>query len=184
MSVNSAYGTGEFQQHLDDLGIGSYCRTQPPAPPKGGLFSKDHFTVDLNRDAVTCPNKVTVTIRRGIHGNAIAYFAENCTDCPLKARCTPSKEGRTIRVHIFEAELARARNRQHDADSQATYRANRPKVERKLGHLMRRRHGGRRARVRGRTRVDADFNLLAAAANIARLAVLGLHSTPNGWAVN
>jgi len=25
----------------------------------------------------------------------------------------------------------------------------RPKVERKIGHLMRRRHGGRRARVRG-----------------------------------
>ena len=116
MFGDSAYGTGEFQQHLDDLGIGSYCRTQPPAPPKGGLFSKDHFTVDLNRGTVTCPNKVTVTIRRGIHGNAIAYFAENCTGCPLKARCTPSKGGRTIRVHIFEAELTRAWNRQHDAD--------------------------------------------------------------------
>jgi len=48
---------------------------------------------------------------------------------------------------------------------------------------MRRRHGGRRARVRGRPKVDADFNLLAAAANLARLAVLGLRSTPNGWAV-
>jgi hypothetical protein len=48
---------------------------------------------------------------------------------------------------------------------------------------MRRRHGGRRARVRGRPKVDADFNLLAAATNLARLAVLGLRSTPTGWAV-
>jgi hypothetical protein len=59
----------------------------------------------------------------------------------------------------------------------------RPKVERKLAHLMRRRHGGRRARVRGRPRVDADFNLLAAAANVARLAALGLRFTPAGWTV-
>jgi len=29
--------------------------------------------------------------------------------------------------------------------------------------------------VRGRRRVTADFNLLVAAANLARLAVLGLH---------
>jgi hypothetical protein len=54
-------------------------------------------------------------------------------------------------------------------------------VERKLGHLMRRRHGGRRARVRGKRKVDADFNLLAAAQNLARLAVLDLRSTTTGW---
>jgi hypothetical protein len=51
-------------------------------------------------------------------------------------------------------------------------------VERKIGHLMRRRHGGRRARVRGRTKVAADFSLLAAAINLARLGVLGLHRHP------
>ncbi len=48
--------------------------------------------------------------------------------------------------------------------------------------MMRRKHGGRRARVRGRHKVDADFNLLAAAQNVARLAVLGLRSTGTGWA--
>ena len=47
---------------------------------------------------------------------------------------------------------------------------------------MRRRHGGRRARVRGTTRVDADFRLLAAAVNLARLAVLGVRRTAHGWA--
>lgn len=49
------------------------------------------------------------------------------------------------------------------------YRATRPKVGRKLAHLMRRRHGGRRARMRGRHRIAADFSLLAAAHNLARL---------------
>jgi hypothetical protein len=46
---------------------------------------------------------------------------------------------------------------------------------------MRRRHGGRLARVRGTGKVDADINLLAAAHNIARLAVLGVRSTMAGW---
>ena len=66
---------------------------------------------------------------------------------------------------------------------QNDYRAVRPKVERKLAHLVRRKHGGRHARVRGLAKVDADFNLLAAAANIARLGVLGLRSTPQRWAL-
>jgi IS5 family transposase len=180
---DSAYGTGQFQQHLDDNDIDSGCRTQPPAPLPGGLLGKDRFAVDLDDDTVTCPAEVTVSIRRGVHGDGIAYFGEHCITCPLRDQCTNAKEGRTIRVNVFEAALAAARQRQADPDWQADYRANRPKVERKLAHLMRRRHGGRRARVRGRPKIDADFNLLAAAANLARLAALGLHSTATGWAV-
>ncbi|MGH9245468.1 MAG: IS1182 family transposase [Acidimicrobiales bacterium] len=179
---DSAYGTGEFQQRLDDEDITSGCRTQPPSAP-AGRFGKDRFTIDLDQDTVTCPNNVTVTIRRGVHGDGIAYFAEHCITCPLRDQCTDAAGGRTIRVGVFEAALARARERQATPSWQANYRANRPKVERKLAHLMRRRHGGRRARVRGQPKVDADFNLLAAAANLARLAALGLCSTATGWAV-
>ncbi len=81
-------------------------------------------------------------------------------------------------------EGARARARQADPDWQADYRATRPKVERKLAHLMRRKHGGRRAPVRGTPKVDADFRLLAAAANLARLGALGVRFTPTtGWAI-
>lgn len=71
--------------------------------------------------------------------------------------------------------------RQKDPAWVPDYRATRPKVERKLAHLMRRKHGGRRARVRGRQRVDADFGLLAAAANLARLGTLNARSTSAGW---
>ncbi len=179
---DSAYGTGEFQQRLDDEDIDSGCRTQPPSAP-AGRFGKDRFNVDLDHDTVSCPGGVTVSIRRGVHGDGIAYFAEHCIACPLRDQCTDAASGRTIRVNEFEAALARARQRQAESHWQADYRANRPKVERKLAHLMRRRHGGRRARVRGRPKVDADFNLLAAAANLARLATLGLRSTTTGWAI-
>jgi IS5 family transposase len=77
----------------------------------------------------------------------------------------------------------RGRARQRDPVWLADYRATRPKVERKLAHLLRRRHGGRRARVRGLVRVTQDFKLLAAAVNLARLATLGLRCSSSGWQV-
>jgi len=48
---------------------------------------------------------------------------------------------------------------------------------------MRRRHGGRRARVRGQARIAADFSLPAAGTNLARLAVLGTAHTVTGWRI-
>ena len=179
---DAAYGTGELQERLEDADIDSGCRTQPPSPRPGDLFTKDRFGINLDNDTVTCPAGVTVTIRRGTKGDGIAHFGGNCTTCAQREVCTTANAGRKIRVGVHEAALARARDRQTDPAWGDDYRATRPKVERKLGHLMRRRHGGRRARVRGTPKVDADFNLLAAAANLARLAVLGLRSTPTGWA--
>lgn len=179
---DNAYGTGEFLSRLEDEGIDPMCKTQRPTTT-GGLFPKDRFGINLEDDTVTCPNGVTVTIRRGGDGGGIAYFGEVCATCPLRSECTTATGGRTIRVGPHEANLARARRRQADPDWRADYRATRPKIERKLAHLMRRKHGGRRARVRGTAKVDADFRLLAAAANLARLAVLGLHRSPRtGWA--
>jgi hypothetical protein len=178
---DQAYGTGEFQSYLEDHDIDSGCKSQPPSAP-GGLFTKDRFTVNLDAGTVTCPNAVTVTIRRGKDGTGTAYFGAACASCPLREHCTKAAGGRTVGVGIYEAVLARARKRQADPAWAEDYRATRPKVERKQGHMMRRTHGGRRARVRGKAKVAADFSLLGAATNVARLAVLGLHHTMSGWA--
>jgi hypothetical protein len=104
-------------------------------------------------------------------------FGEHCDGCPMRPKCTLSKEGRSIRTHPKHQVLDRARKRQRDPGWRARYRAIRPKVERKIAHLMRRKHGGRRARMRGRLRVAHDFALLAAAVNLARLARLGVRAT-------
>ena len=177
---DNAYGTGEFQSRLEDEGVESKCKTQKPNATNG-LLSKERFTVDLDDDTVTCPAGVTVSIRRHRDGGGIAKFAEACASCALRAQCTKAKEGRSIVVGPNEAVLARARARQKHPDWVADYRATRPKVERKIAHLMRRKHGGRRARVRGRVKVAADFSLLAAAVNLARLGALGVYSAPSGW---
>ena len=179
---DNAYGTGDFQSRLEDAGIDSRAKSQGPNATNG-LFSKGRFVIDLEYDLVTCPAGVTVSIRRGKDGSGLARFSDACTSCALRAQCTNAKEGRSIAVGPNEAVLARARSRQQDPCWIADYRATRPKVERKIAHLMRRRHGGRLARVRGQVKVAADFSLLAAAVNLARLGTLGVCSEPSGWTV-
>lgn len=179
---DSAYGTGPLLDKLAASRVDANIKVQPSAAA-GGKFTKDDFDVDLETDTVTCPNGVTVPVSWTKRSGGTARFADACATCPLAAQCTNSPKGRSIRLGHHEAHLTRARARRRDPARVADYRATRPKVERKLGHLMRRRHGGRRARVRGKTKVTADFNLLVAAVNLARLAVLELGSTPTRtWA--
>ena len=179
---DSAYGSsGQFLDALAVAGVESKCKTQPPTAA-GGMFTKDQFVVDLDADTVTCPNQATAPIRRDKHGDGTASFGSTCADCPLRAQCTNATKGRSIRVGRYEQQLADARAAQKDPAWREDYRGTRPKVERKLGHLMHRKHGGRRARMIGQPKIDADFNLLATAHNLARLAVLGFRSTPKGWA--
>jgi hypothetical protein len=183
---DSAYGTGPLLASLHTAGIDPRVKIQAAVAPKGH-FTKDQFRIDLAAGTITCPAKRTAPIlynpNPGHRHHGQASFGPACTTCPLRGRCTSAAAGRTITITAYEAELAAARARQADPDRAADYRATRPKVERKLAHLVRRRHGGRRVRVRGLAKVAADFNLLAAAVNLARLGVLGLHWTPaDGWA--
>ena len=179
---DAAYGSGELIGRLDGAGIYNGIKCQPPAAVKG-CFPKDRFSIDLDGKTVTCPAGVTVPIRpaTGRHAGA-ARFGAACRTCPLAAQCTTAREGRTITIGPHEARLAAARIRQADPAWKADYRATRPKVERKISHLMRRRHGGRRARVRGLVKTAADFALLAAAVNLARLGVLGAAYRNGAWA--
>jgi hypothetical protein len=179
---DSAYGSGELVNKLEQAGAQGNCKVQPPVSP-GGRFSKDAFTIDLEGGTVSCPAGNTTSLRPFGDGQ-IAKFAAACAGCPLADRCTSAKEGRTIYVGPYEQQLARARQRQSDPAWKADYKATRPKVERKISHLMRRRHGGRRARVRGKPKVSADFALLAAAVNLARLAVLGVVGQHGTWQAN
>jgi hypothetical protein len=178
---DSGYGAGGLLERLEHAGVEIRCKLQPANAP-AGHFTKDEFQIDAERGTVTCPAGQTAPLRALKHGGRLARFAGACGGCPLAARCTSSPKGRAIRVGPHEAALTRARARQADPAWKADYKATRPKVERKQAHMMRRRHGGRQARMRGQAKITADFSLLAAAVNLARLAALGLTARPSGWA--
>ena len=172
---DASYGTAEIVEHIENAGGDANVKVQPASSAEG-TFSKDAFEVDLKANTVRCPAGVLIQIRRSRDGGGIAEFAANCQHCHLRGQCTSSKGGRRIRIHPKEGTLIRSRQRQKSPAWRANYRATRPKVERKLAHLVRHRHGGRRARVRGRTRIAQDFSLLAAGINLKRIAVLGANA--------
>lgn len=174
---DAAYGTAEFVEHCANGGAHTFIKVQSPAA-REGKYSKEAFSVDLERDTVTCPALQVIAIQRLKSGAGRAEFGEHCRACEQRSRCTDSENGRIINVHAKEHVLQRERHKQRQRPEwRAQYTATRPKVERKLGHMTRRLHGGRRARVRGSQRVAQDFSMRAAALNLQRLATLGVERT-------
>ncbi len=182
---DASYGAADIVETLEKAGIEANVKVQEPSPPSKGLFAKSAFKIDLNEQTVRCPQGIVVPIkpRKGPERMGMASFESHCHDCPLKPKCTTSKTGRLVRIHTKEATLQRSRLHQRNEKWKRDYRSTRPKVERKIAHLMQRRHGGRRARVRGCDRVREDFSLLCAATNLKRLAKLAVGSKNGAWAI-
>jgi len=180
---DASYGTAEIVERLEKAEVEPNVKVQGAAPPHEGFYSQDDFTIDTKAGTACCPRGVLVELRRSSDGSALAQFGEDCADCPLRMRCTTSPSGRQVRVHRLHDVLMRHRRGQRDPAWRARYRATRPKVERKLAHITRRRHGGRRARMRGSARIRHDLALLAAAVNLHRLAVLRVRHTATGWSL-
>ena len=181
---DASYGRAEFIEAIEARGGKAYTKVQQPSC-RQGCFAKSAFEVDVDRGVVKCPAGVTVAIRQRADGSGRAFFGPHCATCPLRSQCTRTSRGRTVTIHAHEKTLQRVRAEQSKPEWKEKYRSTRPKVERKFAHMMRRRHGGRRARLRGLQKVEWDFNLLAAAINLQRLAYLGIDvskHTPQGWA--
>jgi transposase len=176
---DSAYADGQTLHK--QAARGNDLRAKVPPVRNANGYSKDQFTIDPAAGTVTCPARHTVAIRRRRRGGT-ARFGDLCAGCPLRTDCTTARSGRIITIHPHETTLQQAKARQRDPAWQHAYRTHRPVVERKISHFTRRRWGGRSARCRGQARILTDVLTRAGAINLARLAVLGLHHTPNGWA--
>lgn len=171
---DGSYGTGSLLEFFENAGVEAHVKVQP-LNTRDGLFTKDAFHIDLSRNTVTCPAGQLVQIRRNRKdGTRIASFGAACKTCPQAAACTRSKTWRNIHIHPQEQKLQRAREEQKKPAWRIRYNKNRPKVERKFAHLMKRSHGGRRVRMRGTDKVERDFLMLCAAENLRRLASMGL----------
>jgi len=177
---DSAYADGETRDRLGRAGYRVRAKL-PPARNRAGRYTKDRFGVNLHDGTVTCPAGQTVTIRPSRRGGGKASFASHCPTCPLRRHCTAARRGRSITIHRHEAILAAARTEQATPHWVERYRADRPIVERKIAHFVRRLWGGRKARCRGLVRVATDVDTRAAATNLARLAILGVGFNGTNW---
>jgi Transposase DDE domain/Transposase domain (DUF772) len=178
---DSAYAGGQLREALDEAGFDVHAKV-PPASNRDGLLSKDHFEIDLANNTVWCLANMDARIRWHHDGTGTAAFGSVCLSCAYRDECTTALNGRTISISRYEARVLKAKHDQRDPQWRAEYRTQRPKVERKIGHLTRKIHGGRKARTRGLQRVLTDFVTRAAAINLARLHTLNVTHNGTGWA--
>ena len=177
---DSAYADGATRQRLGEAGYRIRAKV-PPARNAGGRFPKDRFSIDLAAGTVTCPANQTASISASRGGGGKANFAPHCATCPLRPDCTTARTGRSVTIHRYEDLLAAARAEQLTPEWAEAYRGDRPIVERKIAHFVRRMWGGRKARCRGLTRISTDVDTRAGALNLARLAVLGVTWSGGSW---
>lgn len=179
---DAGYGGAEVLESLVENGF-SYVIKVPSPTRRNGRWSKADFGVDTDASTVTCPAGITTDIKFRADGSGTAAFGDACESCPLQSLCTVAQAGRTISIHRREDILQTQRHTQTtDPEWTADYCGTRPKVERKLAHLIRKPWGGRRARMRGATRIAGDLFVRAASVNLARLAANNTTwDTHNGW---
>jgi hypothetical protein len=175
--ADSAYGSGEFRAALADRKHLDRVKPAPTRTAIPGGFSVEDFTVEHATGIATCPAGLTRRISRA----GYATFGAACACCPLRARCTTSATGKSLKIRPHDALQRAARHAARDPRWQAEYRQHRPLVERCIAWLVR---GNRKLRYRGTTRNDHWLHHRAAALNLRRLITLGLHHTGTTWALN
>jgi len=179
--ADSAYGTGEALVALHDAGHTPIIKPWPLRPAVEGGFSIDDFTViEPTNDQpgfATCPNGVT----RPITPTRNVTFGAACRGCPLRARCTTNKTGRSLTLHPHDAVQRAHRDRARNPEFQAVYRRHRPMVERSIAWLVAGRN--RRLRFRGTAANDLWLHHRVAGLNLRRLLNLGLARTHGAWTI-
>lgn len=145
-----------MRHHREGMEI--HCKAFPLR--NGDRFTKASFELDFVRAEVVCPAGQRAPLREG----AVTHFAEGvCGACPMRARCTTAKRGRSLSVHAQEQLLVALRANQRTVEGRADLRK-RTGVEHKLAAIGRTQ--GRRARYRGVRKNLFDLRRHAAVDNL------------------
>jgi hypothetical protein len=139
-----------------------YCKAWPVR--NGDRFLKTAFGLDWERRLLRCPNQQEMPFEPG---GVVQFPAEVCQACPLRERCTTSRNGRSVSIHPDEALLCELRERQLTGAGRAKLRE-RVAVEHALAHIGH--WQGRRARYRGLRKNLFDLRRCAVVHNLHVLA--------------
>jgi IS5 family transposase len=174
--ADAAYGSGEVLAALAGAGHSLAIKPYPSRVAIPGGFDRDDFVVDESAGTVSCPAGHVVPISPLRH----VTFGSRCAGCPLRARCTKSARGRSMRLTPNNDELIESRRAWREGDFKEDYRTFRPMVERSIAWLVADHH--RRVRFRGVEKNQLGLSLRVAAINLRRLINLGLIHD-GGWAL-
>lgn len=135
----------------------------------GTLFDRTAFTYEPETDTLVCPSGRKL-IRKQLHRKKrhVTYASADCSDCPLKSRCTTA-DRRFVKRHLDEDAL----NRMAARATPDMMRARRCTVEHPFGTIKRMTAGGRflTRNLKG-TRTEMALSVLAY--NMLRAINIGL----------
>lgn len=179
---DTAYGSVE--QRIEAEEAGRVLISPVAKAPETGRFTKEDFSIDIDKVTVTCPaGQTTSQIRmkkevtksgRVFKNRVFLFLAQVCQKCPLLEKCVkPGSKKRSVTVHEYERVLQKAREFQRTEEFRKLYHP-RSAVEHRIARLVQ--LGLRKARYFGTKKVLFQLAMVAAVANFtlvaARTAIL------------
>jgi hypothetical protein len=164
------YGTEDNLVAIEDQGIRAY-RPIPDMDHRTAFLSADQFRYEAQRDVYVCPEGKELRFDRPHSTERSRRYrarAKDCKHCPLKAKCTTSKQGRSLCRSVDEACLDRVRASQSTEAYKKALRKRQVWVE-PLFAEAKDWHGMRRFRLRRLWRVNIEALRRAAGQNLKRL---------------
>jgi transposase len=166
---DTAYGTGENLQGLEADGIRAYL----PLPDWGKnspFFSQRDFTYDPEQDVYCCPQGTVLRLRGHNYVTGVRIYqapTDTCQACPIRSRCTDSREGRKLNRPFDEEYRERVRE-YHGTEAYAKAMRKRAVWVEPLFGEAKQWHGLRQFRLRGLENVNIEGLLVAAGQNLKR----------------
>jgi transposase len=174
--ADRGYYDGEEVKKCVEDGITPYIsKPRTSANKKRGLFTKEEFRYDTERDCYVCPQGAALTFRfESVElGRHIRYYATpQCRGCPIRAQCTRNKGGRRITRWKDEGLLEEMGKRVRD--NPELMKSRKEIVEHPFGTMKRTMTSGYFL-MRGMKKVAAEMSLTVLCYNIKRvLNILGI----------
>ena len=164
------YGTEENLVAIESQHIRAYIPL-PDMDHRNEFFSSQEFTYDMERDVYVCPAGKELRFDRPHSTERSRRYrarSKDCNHCPLKAKCTTSKQGRSLCRSVDEACLDRVRAYQPTEAYKKALRKRQVWVE-PLFAEAKDWHGMRRFRLRRLWRVNCEALMTASGQNLKRL---------------
>ncbi|MEJ2726187.1 MAG: IS1182 family transposase [Deltaproteobacteria bacterium] len=135
-----------------------------------GIFPKEAFTYDPDTDTFLCP--AGQLLRKRMYHKKRKHYeykasTEICAQCPLREKCTRSKNGRTLKRHVRQDELEIMLKEAKSAQARKDIKDRQHICERSFAQSKR--YGYKRARWRRLWRMQIQDFLIAAIQNITVL---------------
>jgi transposase len=181
LAADTAYGSGANLNWLaKDKEIAPHIPVIDKSKREDGIFSREDFTFDRERNQYVCPANQTLATTGTLvnDGETLLYLAStsDCRGCMFKAQCCPKAPFRRIPRSIYQEARGVARAlAKTDAFEQS--RRDRKRVEMLFAHLKRILRLGR-LRLRGPCGAQFEFMLAAIAQNLRKLAKLIVRPPP------